>query len=90
MDEDPADAEQFSSSSSSEDGAGIGSCTRFWSEGLGTGVAINLGWFGNEDSSKVTSVDILIVQVRLSHSQYPFECDSYPTNTNSEDCNSNL
>ena len=43
VDEDPADAEQFSSSSSSEDGAGIGICTRLWSEGLGTGVAINLG-----------------------------------------------
>ena len=43
VDEDPADAEQFSSSSSSEDGAGIRICTEFWSKGLGTGVAIDLG-----------------------------------------------
>jgi hypothetical protein len=80
----------LSSSSSSEDGAGIGRFTGTWSEGLGAGRAIDLGLLGKEDSSKVTSVETLIVRVCLSQSLYPFELGSYPTKTSSEDCDSNL
>ena len=66
-----------SSSSSSEDEGMIGICTELSFEGLGTGGAIIGGLvivlFGKEDSSKVTSVDTLIVWVFLSQSLYPFE-----------------
>jgi len=78
------------SSSSLEDGAGLGSCTGTWSEGLGTGGAIDVGLLGNEDSLKVMSIETLIVQVCLSQSLYPFELGSYPMKIISEDCDSNL
>ena len=80
----------FSSSSSSEDGAGIGNCTGAWSLGLGVGGAQAMGLLGKDDSSKTTSVEVLIVRVFLSQSRYPFELDSYPMNVISEDCDSNL
>jgi len=81
---------ESSSSSLSEDGTGIGSCTETWSEGLGAGSAMICGFAGNEDSSKVTSVDTLIVRVFLSQSLYPFELGSYLTKIISRDCDLNL
>jgi hypothetical protein len=56
------------SSSSSEDGGRIGSCTGARSKDFGGGGAMGEGLFGNEDSSKVMSVDTLMVRVFLSQS----------------------
>src|ERR1700723_3064145 len=58
-------------SSSSEDGGSTsGSCTATWSEEVGIGgfAGGRLGRNGNEDSSKVISVDTLIVRVLRSQS----------------------